>query len=108
MLNDPQMLEAARVLGSNLVEMKDLPVDKKIAFAFRKIISRKPQKNEVDILLQSYQEEFDRYTADPKEAAKFLRIGAYPQNTSLNEIECASMMHVVSIIFNLDEAISKS
>ena len=62
----------------------------------------------MDILLQSYKEEFDRYTADPKEASKFLRIGAYPQKTSLNETECASMMHVVSIIFNLDEAISKS
>lgn len=108
LLNDPQLLEAARVLGLNLVEMKDLPVDKKIALAFRKITSRNPQQNEVDILLKSYQEEFDRYTANPKEAKKFLRIGAYQQNRSPNEIECASMMHVVSIIYNLDEAISKS
>ncbi len=108
LLNDPQMLEAARVLGSNLVEMKELTVEQKIALAFKRIVSRNPQKNEVDILLQSYKEEFDRYTADPKEASKFLRVGAYPQNTSLNETECASMMHVVSIIFNLDEAINKS
>jgi hypothetical protein len=108
LLNDPQMLEAARVLGSNLVEMKELVVEQKIALAFKRIVSRNPQKNEVDILLQSYKEEFDRYTADPKEASKFLRVGAYPQNTSLNEVECASMMHVVSIIFNLDEAINKS
>ncbi len=108
LLNDPQMLEAARVLGSNLVEMKELTVEQKIALAFKRIVSRNPQKNEVDILLQSYMEEFDRYTADPKEASKFLRVGAYPQNASLNETECASMMHVVSIIFNLDEAINKS
>ncbi len=108
LLNDPQMLEAARVLGSNLVEMKELTVEQKIALAFKRIVSRNPQKNEVDILLQSYKEEFDRYTADPKEASKFLRVGAYPQNASLNETECASMMHVVSIIFNLDEAINKS
>jgi hypothetical protein len=108
LLNDPQLLEAARVLGYTLVEMKELPLDKKIALAFRKITSRHPQKNEVDILLQSYQEEFDRYTTHPTEAVKFLRMGAYPQNASLDTIECASMMHVVSIIFNLDEAISKS
>lgn len=108
LLNDPQLLEAARVLGSKLVEMKELSVDKKIALAFRKIISRLPQKQEVEILLQSYQEEFDRYTADPKQAGKFLQVGAYPQPTALDSIECAAMMHVVSLIYNLDEAISKS
>jgi hypothetical protein len=26
----------------------------------------------------------------------------------LNPVECAAMMHVVTIIYNLDEAISKS
>ncbi|MDH4092711.1 MAG: DUF1549 and DUF1553 domain-containing protein, partial [Cyclobacteriaceae bacterium] len=108
LLNDPQLLEASRVLGSMLVEMKEVPLDKKIALAFRRIISRHPQQQEVDILLQSYQEEFDRYTANPEEAIKFLQVGAYPQNASLDAIACASMMHVVSIIFNLDEAISKS
>jgi len=108
LLNDPQMLEAARVLGYSLVGMKDLAVEEKIALAFKRIVSRNPEKNELDILLQSYKEEFNRYTDDPKEASKFLRIGAYPQNTSLDEVECASMMHVVSIIFNLDEAITKS
>lgn len=108
LLNDPQLLEASRVLGSKLVEMKELSLDKKIALAFRKIINRLPQKQEADILMQSYQEELDRYTANPQEAGKFLRVGAYPQNASLDIIECAAMMHVVSIIYNLDEAISKS
>jgi Protein of unknown function (DUF1553) len=108
LLNDPQLLEAARVLGTKLVERKELSVDKKIAMAFRKIISRLPQKQEVEILLQSYQEEFDRYTANPQEADKFLRVGAFPQPATLDPIECAAMMHVVSLIYNLDEAISKS
>jgi hypothetical protein len=108
LLNDPQLLEASRVLGSKLVEMKELSLDKKIALAFRKIINRLPKKQEADILMQSYQEELDRYTANPQEAGKFLRVGAYPQNASLDIIECAAMMYVVSIIYNLDEAISKS
>lgn len=108
LLNDPQLLEASRVLGTKLVEDQTLSLEEKIALAFRKIISRKPDDHEVDILLQGYQEEYDRYRANPTEAKKYLKVGAYPQNDKLDLIERAAMMHMVSIIYNLDEAISKS
>lgn len=108
LLNDPQMLEAARVLGSSLVADKQLALDKKIALAFRKIISRQPDEGEMKILLKGFQQEHARYLANPEEATKFLRVGAYPQDDKLDPVECAAMMHVVTIIYNLDEAISKS
>ena len=108
LLNDPQMLEASRVLGYKLVEDQSLTLEKKIELAFRKIISRTPEDNEIQILITGYNEEYDRYNANPAEAKKFLQVGAYPQNEKLDLIECAAMMHVVSIIYNLDEAISKS
>jgi hypothetical protein len=108
LLNDPQMLEAARVLGSNLVAQEDLSLEEKVKLAFRKIVSRNPEDHEVEILLQGYKEEYDRFRANPEEANKFLHVGAYPQNDKLDTLECAAMMHVVTIIYNLDEAISKS
>ena len=108
LLNDPQLLEAARVLGSTLVEKTELSLDEKISLAFRKIICRHARPEEVEVLITAYQEELQRYQANPEEAKKFLKVGAYPQNEKLNEIECAAMMHVVSMIYNLDEAISKS
>lgn len=108
LLNDPQLLEAARVLGSKLVEDQALPLEKKITLAFRKIISRQPLDHEIEILVKGYHEEYDRFNANPAEAKKFLHVGAYPQNDKLDLIERAAMMHVVSIIYNLDEAISKS
>ena len=108
LLNDPQLLEAARVLGSKLVEDQTLPVEEKITLAFRKIISRQPEGHEIEILLKGYHEEHDRFSANPEEAKKFLHVGAYPQNEKLDPLECAAMMHVVSMIYNLDEAISKS
>ena len=108
MLNDPQLLEAARVLGSALVADKALAVDGKIALAFRKITSRHPRQEEVDILLKGYEDEYGRYKTQPEEAKKFLKVGAALQNKDLDPVECAAMMHVVSMIYNLDEAISKS
>jgi hypothetical protein len=108
LLNDPQMLEAARVLGSALVENRALAIEEKITLAFRKIVSRRPKDHEIKILLKGYRDEHERYSANPAEASKYLKVGAYPQEDTLDPIECAAMMHVVSIIYNLDEAISKS
>ena len=108
MLNDPQLLEASRVLATRLVEDQSLSIDDKIALAFRKITCRHAQDEEKEILKKGYEEEFTRYKASPEEAKKFLHVGAYPQNDKLDPLECAAMMHVVSMIYNLDEAISKS
>jgi hypothetical protein len=108
LLNDPQMLEAARVLGTKLVESKELSLEEKVATAFRRVISRQPVQSEIDVLLKAYKEEYDRYALNPKEAEQFLMVGEYPHNNSLDQIECAAMMHVVTIVYNLDEAISKS
>lgn len=108
MLNDPQTLEASRVLGSALVQDQSLTLEQKIALAFRKITSRHPESKEVQVLLQGYEEEYARYRANPEEAKKFLHVGGYPQDDKLDPIECAAMMHAVSIIYNLDESISKS
>jgi len=96
------------VLGSTLIADQSLSLEQKIALAFRKITTRHPEDKEVKILLQGYEDEYDRYRANPAEAKKFLHVGGYPQNDKLDTIECAAMMHVVSMIYNLDESISKS
>jgi hypothetical protein len=108
LLNDPQILEAARVLATQLTAEGSLDIEGKITLAFRKIIIRKPAAEEVAILLNSYQEELARFKANPLLAQKFLQIGAYPQEKNIDATRCAALMHVVSLIYNLDEAISKS
>ncbi len=108
LLNDPQQLEASRVLGSTLIEDQSLSLEDKVALAFRKITCRRPDDKEIKILLAGYEEEYARYRANPAEATRFLHVGAYPQSDKLDPLECAAMMHVVSMIYNLDETISKS
>jgi hypothetical protein len=76
--------------------------------AFRKIIIRKPAAGEVKILMESYNQELKRFKANPLQAQKFLQIGAYPQADKTDQTACAALMHVISLIYNLDEAISKS
>ena len=109
MLNDEQILEASRVLAGKISEKKDLKkTEEKIAAAFFKILTRKPEKAEIQKLAALYREEFARFQKEPERAKKLLRTGRFPQNPALDPAEQAALMLVVSAIFNLDEAVSKT
>jgi hypothetical protein len=108
LLNDPQVLEAARVLATRLVENGSLSPEQKIERAFRIILIRRPTQQEVTILNQGYQEELARLREAPEKAKKLLQVGEYPQSEMADPISCAALMQVITILYNLDEAISKS
>lgn len=109
MLNDVQILEAARVLAARVLQDNaGQSPESNIATIFRQILIRKPEKTEIHKLAALYQEEIVRYRQDPERAKKLLKTGRYPQNAALDPAEQAAMMLVVSAIFNLDEAVSKT
>jgi len=58
---------------------QSLSTEKKVTLAFRKIIDRQPEKHEIEILLQGYEEEFERYSAI-RGSKEIFAGGAYPQN----------------------------
>jgi hypothetical protein len=109
MLNDVQILEASRVLAVNILGKKESgKTEERIAAAFSKILTRKPEKVEIQKLAALYREEFARFQKEPERAKKLLKTGRFPQNASLDPAEQAALMLVVSAIFNLDEALSKT
>jgi hypothetical protein len=105
MENDPTMLEASRVLAAKLLEDKSSAKDK-IYKAFRLIICRKPKEQELAILNSLYNDELK--TMDKATATKVLNVGEYPIPDNLNKVTLAAMMKVVSTIYNLEEAITKT
>ena len=105
MENDPTVLEAARVLAAKLLQDKSSTKDK-IYKAFRLIICRKPNEQEMAILNSYYADELK--TMDKRTAAKVLNVGEYPIPDNLNKVTLATMMKVVDAIYNLEEAITKT
>ncbi len=111
MLNDEQILEAARVLAGQVLQdgrEHGKKTEEEIATAFRRILTRKPERGEIQKLAALYRDELTRYQKSPAQAKKLLQTGRYPQNTSLDPAEQSAMMLVMSAIFNLDEALSKT
>lgn len=104
MLNDPQVLEASRVLAAKLMQQKSDPVET----AFRLIVCRKPSEKELALLREYYKDQQQHYQGKPAEAAKILNVGEYPLPEKANKPALAALMQVVTTIYNLEETLSKS
>ncbi|WP_346320199.1 PSD1 and planctomycete cytochrome C domain-containing protein [Chitinophaga sp. YIM B06452] len=104
MLNDPQVLEASRVLAAKLLHEKKEPVET----AFRMIVCRKPQEKELAILQEYYKDQQAHFRSQPGMADKVIRAGEYPLPDKKEIPEVAALMQVITAIYNLEESTSKS
>lgn len=105
MMNDPTVMEASRVLAAKLLQEKSSVKDK-IFKAFRLIINRKPDEQELSILISYYGKQ--QKTLNKRKAERVLNVGEYPTPENLDKVTLAAMMEVVDAVYNLEEAITKS
>ena len=106
LLNDPQIVEAARVLAHNAMET-ETDTEQRIAYMFRLATTRVPSSDELALLTDYFEEEYKRFEEDPKAAKSFLAIGEYKSEKVENTSETAAYAIVANAIFNLDETITR-
>ena len=105
MLNDPQYLEASRVLAAKLLENK-MSEDQRLEYAFRLIVCRYPKDEEKDAMNEFLEERLSSITKD--QAEELLKVGEYPASNYADKVRLAAYMQLVSMLYNLDETIVKS
>ena len=108
-LNDPQFVEAARVLVQQQVAKNQVHTDdhKLINQFFKAVVSRPARPQEIALLKQLYAEELASFKENPKRVQELLSVGKYPVDKTLNPAELAAWTVVASTIMNFDEAIVK-
>lgn len=107
LLNDPVMLEAARVLAERLM-VETSSTDEKIEKAFRTILCRVPEKVELEKLVAYFAQEKEEFKNTLTKAKQFIEIGEYQHEKIDDVVSLAALMQIVQTIYNLDEAITKS
>jgi hypothetical protein len=108
MLNDPTVLEASRVLAQKLSNGAGT-VDDKIQKAFEQILIRKPKSFEKEKLVGYYQEQETYLKTNKGLIQKTLSAGEYKTaQKDKNELEAAALMKTCLLLYNLEEAITKS
>ncbi|RFC46054.1 MAG: DUF1553/DUF1549/Concanavalin A-like lectin/glucanases superfamily protein/Planctomycete cytochrome C [Verrucomicrobia bacterium] len=107
LLNGPQYVEAARVLGERLQKTHSGDLEALIEDAFLSCLSRFPDAREKGITTELYQEQLSHFQAHPQDAAAFLKTGQTPSDPSLPAPEVAAAAILAQCLLNHDGSIVK-
>ncbi|WP_372634273.1 DUF1553 domain-containing protein [Fodinibius sp.] len=106
-LNDPQFVEASRMLAERMVKEGGDNLKEQIAFAFKAATARHPDEKEVELLQGLYTEELKEFEEKPERADELLQVGEYPRDEDLDPHDLAAKTIVCNTILNLDETLTK-
>jgi hypothetical protein len=106
LLNDPQFVEAARVLAESL--LKRFPQDSgaRIHAVVQTLLGRSPDAVETRVLEQLFTEQRNHYAGDPDAAAKLLAVGEMKADGALPPADFAALTMVASAIMGFDEFVT--
>jgi hypothetical protein len=103
LLNDPQFVEAARMLAERVLVRHPADAAARHRAAFRQLTGRAPDAGEEALLARLFAEQRAIFARTPADAEAFLSTGASPWNRTLPRKDFAATTAVVSAIMNLDD-----
>jgi hypothetical protein len=106
LLNDPEYVEAARVLASKAMAAT-LEDAGRLSFIYQRALSREPKANERDSLMRFLTAQREYFSGAPDDAVKLLKVGNAPVLAGVNEKELAAWTSVARVVLNLHETITR-
>jgi hypothetical protein len=107
LLNDPQVNEAARVLGTTLFMKHGGVNDAMVSELFRLATSRTPGGDELEVAQALFAEQLAGFKADPASAEVFLKTGDAPGAGDLPPAEAAASAVLALAVMNLWESVAR-
>jgi hypothetical protein len=105
-LNDPQFVEAARVLAEQAIKSGE-KTDQRLDFITMRLLSRKLTAQERKVTYDVLTDVMEEYLANPGEAKKLLAVGDAKADETLDAATLASWTMVANSLLNLDEVLCK-
>ena len=107
LLNDPQLIEAARALAIKTLGATSSDLSDQISFIFQSATSRKPKEEELTILNNLYQASLERIKTGEVIPEEYLSIGEFGNSENVPADQLAALALTAHTILNLDETISR-
>lgn len=107
LMNDVTYTEAARVLAERVRPIAKPTVRDRLATAFRLVLSRPPRAEELGVLAKAWERQHQHFAGDVRAAREMLSQGESPRDPAIPAAELAADTAVMSLLLNLDEAITK-
>jgi hypothetical protein len=106
-MNDPQFVEASRVLAQRMMKQGGASIDDQIRYAYKALTSRLPRQTEMDILKNYFSEEKAELSRNPRRVQELLTVGEFPNDPALDKTELAARMMLATTLMNADEFVIK-
>ena len=107
LLNDPQLIEASRVMAYHALQSNENDIRKQISALFQKATSRLPDEVEIQMLHDYYNQALSKIKSQELNAEEYLSIGAFQTKENIPKAEWAALALTAHTILNLDETITR-
>ncbi len=107
LMNDPQFVEASRVLAERIQLEIGQDISSQIQYAFRLATGRSVSKEELVIFEKIYQDQYEIFKKDQQASDGLLNVGETIADRSLDKSQTAALAMVTSTMLNHDEAYMK-
>jgi hypothetical protein len=105
LLDDPQFMEAYRVMATRVLKEKTTP-EEQVGLLFRLATRRLPTETEKSLFGDYSEAEMARFSGDTKRAAEVVRIGVTPVDDSVDVAKLAALTNVAAAVMNTPDAYS--
>jgi hypothetical protein len=105
LLNDIQIVEAARHLSQRMLKEAGPDADERMAWIFRAATNRRPTAKELAVLKHLFEEQRETFAADAAGAEKLLKVGEVKNDASLDPVDLAAGTVLAQALLNHDGAV---
>lgn len=106
-LNDPQFVEAARVLAQATLTAGGSTTEARLEFLAQRLLTRKFTEKELPVVQASLNDLLAEFKAKPAEAKKLLAYGDSKADEKLDPATFAAWTMLANELMNLDEVLNK-
>ena len=106
MLNDPQIVEAARHVAIRMQREGGPTIDQQLGFGYRLVTGRRPAPKEARTLSELFAAEEQAFKAKPDQARKLLMVGSRPAPME-DSVRLAALSNVALTLMNTDEFLTR-
>jgi hypothetical protein len=107
MLNDVQVVEAARFIGQRMLKEGGASRDEQLRWVFRLVTSREASDREIGVLAELFEEQREIYSIDYLGAEEIRTVGEAKPEEGIPPADLAAATMLAKALLNFDEALMR-
>ena len=106
LMNDPQFFEASRVFAEKIIKNR-VSLEDQIIYGFRLSTGRFPKEEEINVLVNLYEKQYQYFLKNRNKAYQVLNVGEKPRDKNIFSVKAAAMTMIANTLINHNETFTR-